>query len=135
MIGRSLYDFIVKGSFLPLKLRRPLIMQYEISDEFLKFFDQNKTTELRQEAERSTPQAARIILKWHLNLVYSKLFKLCHPLPYVALYTQSSLWESFLHTHCYVFHAASYRSKIMIMFNYLKCVDMLDYLKLSLIMC
>ncbi|CAJ2662129.1 unnamed protein product [Trifolium pratense] len=62
MIGRSLYDFIVKGSFLPLKLRRPLIMQYEISDEFLKFFDQNKTTELRQEAERSTPQAARIIL-------------------------------------------------------------------------
>ncbi|CAJ2637531.1 unnamed protein product [Trifolium pratense] len=45
MIGRSLYDFIVKGSFLPLKLRRPLIMQYEISDEFLKFFDQNKTTE------------------------------------------------------------------------------------------
>ncbi|GAU41819.1 hypothetical protein TSUD_299850 [Trifolium subterraneum] len=34
----------------------------------LKFSDKNKTTELRQEAERTTPQAAKIILKWHLNL-------------------------------------------------------------------
>ncbi|KAK2423434.1 hypothetical protein QL285_033888 [Trifolium repens] len=43
MMGKSLYDLVVKSSFLPLKLKRPLIMQYEISDEFLKFSDQNKT--------------------------------------------------------------------------------------------
>ncbi|CAJ2654544.1 uncharacterized protein LOC123897535 isoform X2 [Trifolium pratense] len=92
MIGRSLYDFIVKGSFLPLKLRRPLIMQYEISDEFLKFFDQNKTTELRQEAERSTPQAARIILKWHLNL-YSGHGTRLHDLTWCGVRKYSTLLD------------------------------------------
>ncbi|WJX62574.1 hypothetical protein P8452_47555 [Trifolium repens] len=29
-MGKSLYDLVVKSSFLPLKLKRPLIMQYEI---------------------------------------------------------------------------------------------------------
>jgi hypothetical protein len=36
-------DYLFFAGYLPLKLQMPLIMQYGISDEFLKLSDQNKT--------------------------------------------------------------------------------------------